>query len=189
MMEEFAAKANLVKGLCLAGLLTWPVMSFGLAIDHVESELRDDELIIKSEVGIQLSPEVIEALQAGIPIKFKIEVRVYHKRNALWDKRIAKQSFGCQVSHRQFPISYLVQSGNPPKSSVHKRLSDALEKMGSLQIYQVSLPGGTQLSSEELRGTIRLKLDRTDFSGALRMKAFFQGTWDLQTDWHRFDVQ
>ncbi|NOX42782.1 MAG: DUF4390 domain-containing protein [Gammaproteobacteria bacterium] len=146
----------------------------------------NDTYHLSAQLGYELSTEVNEALQNGIPVTLKLEAVIVYKRDFLWAKKVTKMKQRFRLRYHALSEQYLVKNLNSGEQAYYKVLDDALynlEHVVDLPIFDAKLldPGKNYVAR------IRTSVDITELPVPLRYFAYFSSGWNLTSGWFSWD--
>jgi len=111
-------------------------------IADVQPKFTEQSLTFAGNLDLGLSAKVEEALAKGIPLEVVIDVRLYHQRRYLWDKKIASWTLRRRIQYHALSGQYLVSAGEGEAETRESLLTqqEALKQLGSLSDLKLALP-------------------------------------------------
>ena len=154
------------------------------AVTNVGGTAHVKEARIHFHLENAFFPEMIEALESGIEISFRIDVEV---------ERIHRNWFNVTIGDLQYTqsirydvLARVYKLRHPDGDEILPDLQHALDRMTLLQVkvplFMEVTPG------KRYRTNVRVRLDRAGLSEPLRSIAFFSSVWDVETGWARGSV-
>ncbi len=139
------------------------------------------------ELGYELSAEVNEALENGIPVTLRLDIEILHQREFLWAQEIMAVSRRFRIRYHALSGQYLVKDLSTDEQTFYKVLDDALynlEHIVGLPILDAQLldPGKKYLAR------VRTRVDIKELPVPLRYFAYFSSGWNLTSDWFTWDL-
>lgn len=198
MMERGGAKwwtFLLVLASALLALLFW--MSTAFAELSSRADFRDIQLgqaegtelsyVISSEIELQLSDELRNALERGVPLFFTLELKVYKPKQFWFDSLVLKQSHTWRVQYNALLRKWRVVTD---LSSVQEFSLDAsLAHISGL--YHWPITDWQRLDPQQVyEGQMRLKLDTSLLARPFQITAINNSSaWSLSSPWKKFAIQ
>jgi hypothetical protein len=160
----------------------------GIEIRDVRTELRDSAWYLFARIDYQLNREILDALQNGIRLTFSLQVEVNESRNWLPDSEVTALQRDYELSWQPLSRSYLVRETGSDEPSSHTTLFAALHELGTVADLPLVDAG---LLERDARYEIRLRtlLDQQHLPGPLRMLAFWNDDFSLESDWHQWPLE
>lgn len=169
--------------LCLFALMQ---MGAGVAaerIERVDPILRNGQLYIDADIEFDLSSELRNAAQKGLPLYLTLDLNISHSRWWWFDKTIASTELTWRIQYNALTRQWRVGTGN--LSLPASTLDEALALVRHIRGWDVAaasdLAVGTQYS-----GRIRLRLDTSRLARPFQVDALNSATWSLTTPWKDF---
>jgi hypothetical protein len=159
-----------------------------IVIRDVQTTLRDQTWYLSARIDYQLNRQMLEALQNGIRLTFSLQVEVSEVRNWLPDSEVVNLQRDYELSWQPLSRSYLVRNSDNDEQTAHTTLFAALHELGTIS----GLPlVDTSLLDPEARHEVSLRalLDQQRLPGPLRMLAFWNDDFSLESDWHQWPLQ
>ena len=150
------------------------------------TDSADLPYVISSEIDLQLSDELRNALERGVPLFFTLELRVYQPRKFWLDSLALKQSHTWRVQYNALLRQWRVVSD---QSSVQEFSLDAsLAHISGL--YRWPIDAWQQLEPHvQYEGRMRLKLDTSLLARPFQITAINNSSaWSLSSPWKNFTV-
>lgn len=152
---------------------------------HVQQN-TDLSYSINSEIDLQLSDELRNALERGVPLFFTLELNIYQPRKYWLDKQVASQSYTWRVQYnallRQWRV--VTEQGSVQEFSLDASLAHIagqhnwlIEDWQSLALEQPYV------------GQMRLKLDTSLLARPFQITAINNSSaWSLSSPWKKFAI-
>jgi len=133
------------------------------------------QLVAKAD--IQLSPEMRQGLNSGVPLQFIVDFRIMRARSFWLDDTLVAYRDRYSLTYYELTRHYRLQSLITGESGNYRSLIPALEKLGSLQ-------GGVEYepddSEEHVYGQLSVRLD--DKALPLPLQPLLSSTWKLASE-------
>lgn len=178
----FATLAVLAAMLCTG---TLHAQETGLEIRNASTRLNDGVWYLYARIDYRLNRETLEALQSGIPLTFELQVEVEKNRSWRPDEDVASLRQYFELSWQPLARGYLVRNKNSGDQRTHTTLYAALNDLGritSLPLIDAAIID----EGEEYEVSLRAVLDQQQLPGPLRMLAFWDDGFTLESDWYRW---
>ena len=175
-----------------AVLFLWAISLplFGYEIESVDaSQISENMALVEVSYQIDLSQDVIEALESSIPITILTRIRIYRKRTNLWDKLIHEHEAKDEITYRSLYRVYHLRGSDRTTNGDYQSLDRILESIGRQRNYRLTLPEGSFDPEKSYVGKIRISLDRSSLPSAMRLPVFFKNSWRLQTETVKFEIK
>ncbi len=150
-------------------------------------ELNDGALTLKSRYAIELNPTLLDALDQGVALTFRLEFELtkprmyaYWRQLSDWFDPTASQSW--RLSWHPLTRQYRVSTGTLFQS--YTRLEDALALIGASRSWRVL--GRDQVGHSragDFAGRLRLYLDTTQLPRPFQLNILKSSDWTLDSGW------
>jgi hypothetical protein len=164
------------------------VQSAALAADaqikKIEPLIGEGHLTMDLDVGLKLSPIVLEAAERGVPLYFTLDVKIKAPRWWWLDKSIVETSLTRRMSYNTLTQQWRVATGDLflPVDS----LQDALAVLEKIRGWPVA-PLDRFEPNVRYEGEVRIRLDTSHLARPLQLDARNRGAWSLTSPWKPFD--
>lgn len=180
-----------VLGLLCAGLLHAPVLQAqetGLEIRNASTRLDAGVWYLSARIDYRLNRDTLEALQNGIPLTFELQVELTKDRRWLPDEDVATLRQDFELSWQPLSRGYLVRNKNSGDQRAHTTLFAALNDLGRISDLPL-IDAALVEEDEDYEVSLRAALDQQQLPGPLRMLAFWDEDFTLESDWYRWDLR
>lgn len=116
-----------------------------------------------ASADIQLSPEMRQGLNSGVPLQFIVDFRIRRSRNYWLDETVLKYQHRHTLTYYELTRHYRLQSLTTGESGNYRSLLAALERLGRLQGVVVQKPGGFEGGGSDNVGSERIEYDNDGF--------------------------
>ncbi|HRL21083.1 MAG TPA: DUF4390 domain-containing protein [Alcaligenes sp.] len=147
-----------------------PVTASGERVVKVEPHIRDQKLYIDADIDFELSDELRNAAEKGVPLYFTAEVEVKEQQTG-------------GVVYTALTRQWRVGTGDLslPESS----MNDALDMLRHIRGWSVAYVADLE-HDQEYRGRLRLRLDTSLLARPFQVDAINSSAWSLATPWKTF---
>lgn len=185
-IRTLLASILLLSTICLAP--SAHAQEAGLVIHDARTELRGTVWYLSARIDYQFNRQILDALQNGIRLTFTLQAEVNEIRNWWPDSEIATLHRDYEISWQPLSRGYLVRSLDSDEQTAHTTLFAALHALGNIS----GLPlVDTGLLDPDARYEVRLRtlLDQQRLPGPLRILAFWDDDFSLESDWHQWPLE
>lgn len=178
--------ATSISLICLAWITN--ASAQGFTIRSVETHLADKVYQLSAQVDYHLTPQVLEALQNGVPIVIAIDIKVEKERNWWLNKTVAELKQGYMLLRHSLSEKYIVNNLNSGVQKDFSRIEDAIEALGhvdSLPILDAKLVD----NGSHYRVLLRTYLDIEALPAQVRPLAYLSSPWRLESEWYQWPLQ
>ena len=169
--------------LCLCLYCAGTALAGGIEIKSAELAPAGDAYQLNVDFGIDVSAEVEEALNRGVPLNFLIEFQLLTPRRYWFDDEITSASQRIRLSYHALTRQYLINLPNHQKSFA--TLAEALEELSRVRDWIV-LEKSQVVKGENYQAMLRMRLDHTRLPKALQVEALSSEKWNLVSERYRW---
>lgn len=147
----------------------------------------DDRYQLNSVIDFDLNETVLDALHNGVSLTIETQIRLYRKRDWLWDKLV--NSIDLRYRLRYYALSKLYLLTNLVDGSKHSylTLNAALYNLGHFHTTLVERHDVLSGQPHYLR--MRIFLDIESLPAPLRPLAYLSSRWRLKSPWNQWPLQ
>lgn len=156
-----------------------------LEIRNASTRLNAGVWYLDARIEYRLNRATLDALQSGIPLTFELQVEVARNRRWLPDEDVALLRQYYELSWQPLAEGYLVRNKNSGDQRTHTTLYAALNDLGritSLPLIDAAIID----AGEQYEVSLRAVLDQQQLPGPLRMLAFWDDGFTLESEWYRW---
>jgi Domain of unknown function (DUF4390) len=173
-------------GLLCSGLLH--AQETGVEIRDASTRLDAGVWYLSASIDYRLNRDTLEALQNGIPLTFELQVELTRRRDWLPDEDVAQLRQDFELSWQPLSRGYLVRNKNSGDQRAHTTLYAALKDLGRISDLPL-IDAALVDDAEDYEVGLRAALDQQQLPGPLRMLAFWDDDFTLESDWYRWDLR
>jgi len=182
----FVAAFVALFGMLLAGVLH--AQETGLEIRNAGTRLDAGVWYLSARIDYRLNRNTLDALQNGIPLTFELQVELAKVRNWLPDEDVASLRQYYELSWQPLSRGYLVRNKNSGDQRAHSTLFAALNDLG--RITDLPLIDAALIDENaDYVVSLRAVLDQQQLPGLLRMLAFWDDDFTLESEWYRWNLR
>ena len=176
----------LVSGLCI--MPASQAQETDIVIRDTRTELRDKAWYLSARVDYQLNRQMLDALQNGIRLTFSLQVEINEVRDWLPDSEVASLQRDYELSWQPLSRGYVVRDTSSDEQTTHTTLFAALHALGTISgLPLVEAESLNPAVRHEIR--LRALLNQQRLPGPLRMLAFWNDDFSLESDWHQWPLE
>jgi hypothetical protein len=156
----------------------------GERVLRVEPTVRDGKLYIDADVQLDVTGDLRNAAEKGIPIYFTADLQIVSKRWWWFDKVVVDEQQTWRIVYNALTRQWRVGTGelSLPESS----LDNALSLVRNIRGWSVAEVA--DLEYDELyEGRIRVRLDTSLLARPFQVDALNSSAWSLATPWKNFN--
>ena len=182
--RTFLRGALLALTLMSCALVQSAALAADAQIKQIEPLIGEGHLTMDLDVGLKLSPIVLEAAERGVPLYFTLDVKIKAPRWWWLDKSIVETSLTRRMSYNTLTQQWRVATGDLflPVGS----LQDALAVLEKVRGWPVA-PLDRFEPNIRYEGEVRIRLDTSHLARPLQLDARNRGAWSLTSPWKPFD--
>ncbi len=180
----FMKGALLALTLMSCALVQTAALAADAQIKKIEPLIGEGHLTMDLDVGLKLSPMVLEAAERGVPLYFTLDIKIKAPRWWWFDKSIVETSLTRRMSYNTLTQQWRVATGDLflPVAS----LQDALAVLEKVRGWPVA-PLDRFEPNVRYEGEVRIRLDTSHLARPLQLDARNRGAWSLTSPWRAFD--
>lgn len=160
----------------------------GLEIRNAGSRLDNGVWYLSARIDYRLNRDTLDALQNGIPLTFELQVELTRSRRWFADEEVASLRQDFELSWQPISRGYLVRDRNSGEQRAHTTLYTALNDLGRIAALPL-IDAALIEEGEDYQVSLRAVLDQQQLPGPLRMLAFWDDDFTLESEWYRWDLR
>jgi len=157
------------------------------SVHGAKTELVGDVYRLDADLGLQLSPPVLQALDSGVTLTLVLDIEVFSPSRYLWDDVLATLEQRYEIQYHALSDQYLLRSINSGSQFVYSSLDDALQSLGKIDQLPI-LDAHLLQSDEHYKVRVRSRLDLGSLPVPLQLKAYISSEWWLNSGWYSWDL-
>ena len=152
-------------------------------VSRIDPVVRDGKLYIDADVVFEVSPELRNAAQKGVPIYFTADLEIVSKRWWWFDRVQVNDQQTWRVVYNALTRQWRVGTGelSLPEAS----FDDALSLVRNIRGWGMADVADLD-TDQEYTGRIRVRLDTSRLPRPFQIDAFNSTAWTLATPWKDF---
>ena len=151
-------------------------------------ELDGNVYYLNASIEYRLSSEARDALQSGVPLRFRLDVQLITNRRFWFDAEDAELRQLYQLEYHALSERYIVENLNSGNQASFGTLFAALDFLGRVQRLPV-IDAALLDRDREYDIRLRAALDVEQLPGPLRLLAFWRRDYSLASDWFKWRLQ
>jgi hypothetical protein len=187
-VNKFSASSLLLFLLCLffaAAPVRAAKTDEAITVLYATLTPMEDNWVAKAALNVKLNRTQEEALKKGIPLYFVTEFELQRVRSWWFNEDLVVTSRIGRLSYSPLTRRYQVETVEGFKA--YDTLPEALTELGRIENWAITpiktlKPGNTYLAA------IRMRLDLGLLSKPLQINALATGKWEVEGDWHEWEV-
>ena len=156
-------------------------------VEQAGSQVAEEVYVLNARISYHFNPDVLEALESGVPLTIRLNVEVLRPREWLWDETFTSLVQRYQLQYHALTQQYLVKNLNSGIQYNFPTRQASLEALGEISelplLDKRLLDPGTPY-------TVRLRadLDVESLPGPLRLLAYVSPQWRVQSEWYSWPL-
>lgn len=169
-----------------------PVLSHaqtpGIMVNDINGSVNSTMLNINANITYNLSKDMREALDHGVPLVFDIIIRIKKTRDFFWDETIISKTISHKIEYQPLSRQYLVTEIHNGNIKQFRNLEEVLGYIGKLSEYPII---GSDMISTHYQYIVQIKsqLKIQELPAPLRPLAYFSPQWRLASPWQSWVIQ
>ncbi|TAL87871.1 MAG: DUF4390 domain-containing protein [Candidimonas sp.] len=149
----------------------------------IDPVARDGKLYIDADVQFEISHELRNAAQKGVPIYFTADLKITSKRWWWFDRTLVDAQRTWRIVYNALTQQWRIGTGDLslPESS----LDDSLSMIRHIRGWDV-IDIHSMARGQTYHGRIRVRLDTTRLARPFQIDAISSNAWSLTTPWKDF---
>ncbi len=139
---------------------------------------------LNADVQLELSPALEQLVNKGVTLHFVTEFQLTKKRWYWLDNKIVDVQRVSKISYQALTNQYRVTLGT--FSLTAATLKQALAAVRTIEDWMVIDATAVELK-QSYQASVRLRLDTNQLAKPFQVNAINSKSWNLQSDWYRFD--
>ena len=139
---------------------------------------------LNADVQLELSPALEQLVNKGVTLHFVTEFQLTKKRWYWLDNKIVDVQRVSKISYQALTNQYRVTLGT--FSLTAASLKQALAAVRTIEDWVVVDATAVELK-QSYQASVRLRLDTNQLAKPFQVNAINSKSWNLQSDWYRFD--
>ncbi|MDD4091319.1 MAG: DUF4390 domain-containing protein [Smithellaceae bacterium] len=138
------------------------------------------EMLLYARLVDGFKKEMEEAILAGVPAVFTIELDVYQERPYFWDRHILRREIRRTIKYDNLKKNFLITTNGLGQPAILTNFESAQKAMAELNgIPVAALSNLTR--GERYYVQVRVKIDRVRLPFKMEYVLFFVSLWDFET--------
>ncbi len=171
-------------GLSLAALRPGTAHADGFTVESASTEVNQQFYQLDARIEYRFSPDVLAALDNGVPITLRLDIEVQRKRRWWINETIATLEQRYQLSYHAFSEQYIVRNLNSGALYTFPTLGLAVNALGTLNGLPL-LDTKFVEPDHDYEVQLRTSLDIEALPAPLRPIAYITPGWRLSSDWFK----
>jgi hypothetical protein len=139
---------------------------------------------LNADVQLELGPALEQMVNKGVTLHFVTEFQLTKKRWYWLDNKIVDVQRVSKISYQALTNQYRVTLGTFNLTAAS--LKQALAAVKTIEDWMVIDAAAVELK-QPYQAAVRIRLDTNQLAKPFQVNAINSKSWNLQSDWHRFD--
>lgn len=188
MISRFRTAAGSMALLATLVLCMAPVeqaAAWDIDVRTASMGLIDGQWQLTARIDYRLTSKALEALDNGLVLTFRMEVKVDRIRNWLPNAAVVSEYREWELSYEPLTERYVVVYPDDRQSTSHGTLFGALNALGWVQALPVAEEGVFR-ETASYQVAVRAVLDQQRLPSPLRLLTFWDRGLSLESDWYEW---
>lgn len=156
-------------------------------VEHAGTHLAEEVYVLNARISYRLNPDMLEALESGVPLTVRLDVEIARPRQWLWDETFTTLLQRYQVQYHALTQQYMVKNLNSGIQYGFPTRQGSLEALG--EISDLPLLDKRLLDpGAHYMARLRAGLDVESLPGPLRLLAYVSPQWRVQSEWYTWPL-
>jgi hypothetical protein len=156
-----------------------------ITVQTAQLKQSGDNWTLNAEFNVHLNRTQEEALKKGVTLHFVTDFELERVRSWWLNESLTEANRIGRLNYSPLTRRYQVETVEGYKA--YDTLADALAGLGRIEGWVIALKK-TLKPGERYLAAIRMRLDLGLLSKPLQINALATGKWDVEGDWHEWEV-
>jgi hypothetical protein len=157
-------------------------------IERAASSLVEGVYVLDADIAYGFTPEVLEALDNGVPLILELQIEVAQPRQWLWDAVFTTLQQRYRLGYHALTQQYLVENLNSATQYNYASRADAIRALGTISGLPL-LDQRLLTADESYVARAQVSLDLESLPTPLRLVAYLSSQWHLTSEWYVWPLQ
>jgi Domain of unknown function (DUF4390) len=156
-------------------------------IEVVEASLRatEDGLVLDAEFAFELTPRLVDVVNNGVPLYFRVDFELTRRRWYWFDETTATRRLQLRLSYHALSRQYRLSTGLLHQSfATLEEALNVLKRVRNWLVVDRTVP----LSGGDYEAAVRMRHDTTLLPKPFQLSALTGRELHLESAWRRFTV-
>ena len=144
-----------------------------------------DDWVLDAALNVRLNKTQEEGLKKGIPLNFVTEFKLQRMRSWWFNEDVAVASRTGRLNYSTLTRRYQLETAEGFRA--YDTLPEALAELGRIESWTIA-PGKSLKAGNAYKLALRMRLDVGQLSKPLQINALASGKWEVESDWHEWEV-
>jgi hypothetical protein len=169
-------------------------MTFGVSVAQADEikfqkvNLRAVEKawVLDADVSLELTPALEQLVNKGVTLHFVTEFQLTKNRWYWFDAKTVEVQRISKISYQALTNQYRVTLGSFTLNAAN--LKQAIAAVKTIEDWTVIELAGIE-QNQSYQAAVRMRLDTNQFAKPFQVNAINSKSWNLQSDWQRFEFK
>lgn len=157
-------------------------------IERAASSLVEGVYVLNADIAYGFTPEVLEALDNGVPLILELQIEVAQPRQWLWDAVLTTLQQRYRLEYHALTQQYVVENLNSATQHNYADRADAITALGTITGLPL-LDQRLLAADESYVARAQVSLDLESLPTPLRLVAYLSSQWYLTSEWYVWPLQ
>ncbi|MEO6696880.1 MAG: DUF4390 domain-containing protein [Gammaproteobacteria bacterium] len=156
-------------------------------VEHADSRLVEGVYVLDARISYHFNPDVMEALESGVPLTIELEIEIMRPREWMWNKTFTTLKQRYRLQYHALTQQYLLKNLNSDIQYNFPTRQGTLEALGEISDLPLL---DNRLLDAGVHYTARLRadLDIESLPGPLRLLTYLSPQWRVQSEWYTWPL-
>lgn len=156
-----------------------------ITIQSAQLRPSGENWVLNAEVSVQLNKTQEEALKKGVTLHFVTDFELERVRSWWLNESLIEANRIGRLNYSPLTRRYQIETIEGYKA--YDTLPEALAGLGHMEGWVIA-PKKALRTGERYLAAVRMRLDLGLLSKPLQINALATGKWDVEGDWHEWEV-
>lgn len=159
----------------------------GIFVQRAQLDAKENRQLVTADIEYRFPPVALRALDEGIPLTFRVKLRIDRIRSWGWPETLAQDERTIQLRYEPLAKSFQVSDLGSGAALHYASLSSVLDTLSHLRGWSIpALPVSEE--SEQREATLRFEFDVESLPLPLRLVAYLSPDWNMETPPYRWPL-
>jgi hypothetical protein len=157
----------------------------GIYILDARSDARDEVHYLDAQIDFVFSPQIIEAIEEGVPLSLVLTIEIMRERAWLWNEKVTGLEQRYQISYHALTRQYVIRNMNIGTQHNYPTFAAALSALGTVAALPL-IDANLLQAGQRYRGRLQARVDTSALPTPLRLIALVSPEWRLVSEWREW---
>lgn len=160
----------------------------GVQVISAESILQGNDYVMSADIDYQLSDNVIEAINNGVPLYWTYQFKVQEQHDYLWNTTLMEKNIRYGIQYHALLKLYRVRNDSNGAVDNFSSLEAALAKLSAIRDYRL-IEKAKITDKNKYIAAMKISFERDALPLPLRPVAYMNPKWYLSSDWRTWPLK